>query len=75
MKRDEPREDGWRERAHTVIFGSDTPAGKAFDVVLIAAILARRINPWIARRWICPGAPHGGEMGAVVVLGVAKDRV
>ena len=30
---------GWRERGHVVIFESDTPAGKAFDVALILAIL------------------------------------
>ncbi len=28
-----------RQRVHVIIFGSDTPAGKAFDVVLILAIL------------------------------------
>ena len=31
---------GWRARGHEVIFESDTPAGKAFDVALIVAILA-----------------------------------
>ncbi len=31
---------GWRTGLHRVIFGSDTPAGKAFDVALIVAILA-----------------------------------
>jgi len=31
---------GWRARAHEVIFGHDTAAGKAFDVLLIIAILA-----------------------------------
>ncbi|MFT5144715.1 MAG: voltage-gated potassium channel, partial [Thalassolituus oleivorans] len=30
----------WREYAHEVIFEADTPAGKAFDVGLILAILA-----------------------------------
>lgn len=34
------RESGWRARLHEVIFGHDTAAGKAFDVVLIVAILA-----------------------------------
>jgi voltage-gated potassium channel len=29
-----------RERAAEIVFGQDTPAGKAFDLVLIAAILA-----------------------------------
>jgi voltage-gated potassium channel len=29
----------WRERLYVIIFESDTPAGKAFDVVLIGAIL------------------------------------
>jgi voltage-gated potassium channel len=30
---------GWRARAHVVIYESDTPSGKAFDVALIATIL------------------------------------
>jgi voltage-gated potassium channel len=30
---------GWRTRAHTIIFESDTPAGKAFDVLLILSII------------------------------------
>lgn len=31
---------GWRHRLHEIIFESDTPAGKAFDVLLLIAILA-----------------------------------
>ena len=31
---------GLRERLETVIFGSDTPAGRAFDLLLLVAILA-----------------------------------
>jgi len=31
---------GWRRRVHEVIFESDTPSGKAFDVLLILAILS-----------------------------------
>jgi len=31
---------GWRARAHEIIYEADTPAGKVFDVVLIAAIMA-----------------------------------
>lgn len=30
---------GWRARVHEVIFGIDTPAGRAFDIALVAAIL------------------------------------
>lgn len=30
---------GWRERLHTVIFESDTAAGKAFDIALLLTIL------------------------------------
>ncbi|HEX6084003.1 MAG TPA: ion transporter [Thermoanaerobaculia bacterium] len=30
----------WRQRLHTIIFEADTPAGRAFDVTLIACILA-----------------------------------
>lgn len=29
---------GWRTRLHTVVFEADTPAGRAFDLVLIALI-------------------------------------
>jgi voltage-gated potassium channel len=35
----EPAAAAWRHRLHTIIFESDTPAGRAFDVVLIVAIL------------------------------------
>lgn len=31
---------GWRQRLHEIIFESDTPAGKAFDVALLIAIFA-----------------------------------
>ena len=31
---------GWRARTHEVIFEAETPAGKLFDVLLIAAIVA-----------------------------------
>ena len=30
---------GWRAKVHEVIFEADTPAGKAFDILLIVAIL------------------------------------
>jgi voltage-gated potassium channel len=37
----ETRSDtAWRHRLHEVIFEADTPAGKAFDVALILAIVA-----------------------------------
>src|SRR5687768_14659120 len=29
----------WRHRLHTIIFEADTPAGRAFDIALIAAII------------------------------------
>ena len=29
----------WKEQLHTVIFGTDTPAGKLFDEILIAFII------------------------------------
>ena len=31
--------EGWRRRLHEIIFESDTPEGKAFDIVLLWAIL------------------------------------
>lgn len=33
------RHEQYKERIYTVIFGTDTPAGKRFDVILIATIL------------------------------------
>ena len=35
----ESRTEGWRQRWYVIIFEADTPAGKAFDVALILAIL------------------------------------
>jgi voltage-gated potassium channel len=35
-----PRHGGWREAAHHVIFEADTPAGRVFDLALMAVILA-----------------------------------
>lgn len=35
---DEPAPSPWRRRLHEVIFEADTPAGKAFDVMLLLAI-------------------------------------
>ena len=32
--------EGWRLSMHKVVFESDTPAGRVFDLVLIAAIIA-----------------------------------
>lgn len=37
---DRPHPTPWRARLFEVIFGHDTPAGKAFDVALLLAILA-----------------------------------
>lgn len=39
MKDDNSGHEGWRARAHEIIFEADTPAGKAFDVALILCIL------------------------------------
>ncbi len=33
------REQGWRKRAFDIVFGIDTPAGRAFDAALIVAIV------------------------------------
>jgi voltage-gated potassium channel len=37
---DQKPSSGWRRRLYEVIFEADTPAGRAFDLVLIALILA-----------------------------------
>jgi voltage-gated potassium channel len=36
----QPAQAAWRRRLHTVIFESDTPAGKAFDILLLISIVA-----------------------------------
>ncbi|MDP3936590.1 MAG: ion transporter [Deltaproteobacteria bacterium] len=35
-----PAATGWRDRLHEVIFEADTPAGRAFDLLLIVSIIA-----------------------------------
>jgi len=35
---EQPDGFGWRHRLHTVVFEADTPAGRAFDIVLIVLI-------------------------------------
>lgn len=45
FKQRKPAEEGhnmapWRESIHTVIFGSETPLGKLFDMILIFSIIA-----------------------------------
>jgi voltage-gated potassium channel len=37
---EQPPDDGRRARLHQIVFEADTPAGRAFDLALIAAILA-----------------------------------
>ena len=37
---DIPQTAAWRERLRVIIFEADTPAGKAFDVALLVAIVA-----------------------------------
>ena len=38
MKGKEESRQGWKDRLFTVVFEADTPAGKAFDVVLLLLI-------------------------------------
>ncbi|AMV71139.1 TrkA domain-containing protein [Desulfuromonas sp. DDH964] len=40
QKPETPYRSNWRQALHEVIFEADTPAGKAFDVLLIGSILA-----------------------------------
>lgn len=35
----QPAQEVWRRRLHTIIFEADTPAGKAFDILLLISIL------------------------------------
>jgi voltage-gated potassium channel len=39
-RRPDQRLTGWRARGHEIIYESDTPAGKTFDLVLLLVILA-----------------------------------
>jgi voltage-gated potassium channel len=39
MEKIVPNKEGWKSRLFTIIFESDTPAGKMFDVALLAMIL------------------------------------
>jgi hypothetical protein len=57
---------GWRRRLHEIVFQSDTPAGKLFDIVLIAAILlsGRRRNG--GQRGAYRAAPQGAARHARV---------
>jgi voltage-gated potassium channel len=52
---------GWRHRLHTIVYEADTPAGRAFDLALVIAILATLLCvaletvqglPPGARRWL-----------------------
>jgi voltage-gated potassium channel len=35
-----PARPGWRWHLHTIIFESDTPAGRVFDIALLVLIVA-----------------------------------
>ena len=51
------KNSSWREKLHEVIYEADTPAGKAFDVVLLIIIFlsiifvmlesVKGLDPWI----------------------------
>ena len=49
--------DGWRERLYVVVFEHGTPAGRAFDIALLVAILASVFAvvlesvPMVRQRW------------------------
>jgi voltage-gated potassium channel len=52
--------EGWRRRVHEIVFESDTKSGRAFDIVVITAILLSVAVviadsvPALARRWRTP---------------------
>ena len=55
-------ERGWREQVYTVIFEAETRTGRAFDLVLIGAILLACIVPlWLADKLKAPGGGGGGH--------------
>ncbi|NJM07225.1 ion transporter [Candidatus Gracilibacteria bacterium] len=40
IAKNQPAQTAWQRRLHTIIFEADTPAGKAFDIVLLISIVA-----------------------------------
>ena len=55
---------GWRRRLYTIVFESDTPAGRTFDVVVIAAILLSVVAV-MADSIESVASRHGGLLNAV----------
>jgi len=55
---------GWRARVHEIIFGIDTPAGRAFDIGLVVAILLS-ILVVVLDSVPAIGGPHAGSMYAL----------
>ncbi|MBW2961178.1 ion transporter [Mesonia aestuariivivens] len=62
-----PKRNSWREKIHEIIYEADTPAGKAFDVILLVIIFlsiifvmlesVKGLDPWIynymyAAEWV-----------------------
>ncbi len=54
---EDPRyaEGGWRKRLHAIIYEADTPAGKAFDVVLLVLIV---LSVTLVAMETVPGLPE-----------------
>ncbi len=49
-RQDRPLPEGWRARAHEIIYEADTPAGKAFDVALIVCVRRFQVHVEPARQ-------------------------
>lgn len=56
--------DGWRLRLYTIIFEADTRAGRAFDVIVIAAILAS-VAVVVLDSVASIGSRYGGVFGVL----------
>lgn len=54
----------WRERLHSIVFEADTPAGRAFDVALVIAILTTVLCVMLETVPDLPPALHEGLLAA-----------
>lgn len=59
------KESGWRKIFYEVIFESETPAGKAFDVALIWAIVTMTT---VGYGDLSPQTPFGQMLAALVMI-------
>lgn len=67
------RPAGWRERLRVVVFEAETPAGKAFDVALLVAIVAS-VSVVMVLGYSIIAVPTGIVTAEIVESAVAARR-